>query len=185
MWAAAFGHVKVLKLLLDHGADPDWLLLIAIKRGHVYVVKMLLENGADANCREGCCVQVLASAVHHEAIFKLLLEHGAESKVREEGDILLVIAIKSGQQAVVQILVDLGLKTSNILDPIYTGATGGFLCSDSSFDMKLYLPNHKTQSAREQCTTHFANMMFLYLSFYMTMGVPLINTTISTTSKKP
>lgn len=124
VWAAAFGHVEVLKLLLDYGADPDWPLLVAIKRGHLHVVKTFLENGTDANCRESCCMQVLSSAIHHEAIFRLLLEHGADSKVREEGEFFLITAITSGQEAVIQILLNFGLTMRNIRDPIHWSNRG-------------------------------------------------------------
>lgn len=99
--AAALGHVKVLQLLLDDGADPDWPLLIAAERGQLQVVKMLLENGADADCRQTCCIGLLSFAISHEAIFRLLLEHGADFKARDEGDSLLMTAIKSGKVAVV------------------------------------------------------------------------------------
>ncbi|OJJ83214.1 uncharacterized protein ASPGLDRAFT_470336 [Aspergillus glaucus CBS 516.65] len=69
-------------------------------------------------------MQVLSSAIHHEAIFRLLLEHGADSKAREEGEFFLITAITSGQEAVIQILLNFGLTMSNIRDPIHWSNRG-------------------------------------------------------------
>ncbi|KAJ3285200.1 hypothetical protein HK104_009595 [Borealophlyctis nickersoniae] len=52
-WAAENGHTRVVKLLLDKGADVhyrhDIALRYAAANGHVETVQCLLDNGADVN----------------------------------------------------------------------------------------------------------------------------------------
>jgi ankyrin repeat protein len=53
-------------------------LLLASERGHVDVVRLLLDGGADVSARQGTWTAVgLAQSRGHEAVRTLLLEHGA------------------------------------------------------------------------------------------------------------
>ena len=56
MWAAAEGHVDVIKLLLKHGADVSHQLdsgfdafTFAVRNGHINVVRLLINAGVDVN----------------------------------------------------------------------------------------------------------------------------------------
>ena len=57
MWAAAEGHVDVIKLLLQHGADVSHQLdsgfdaFPAVRNGHINVVRLLINEGVDVNKR--------------------------------------------------------------------------------------------------------------------------------------
>lgn len=58
-WAARFGHTRILKILLDHGADVDGreihemtALHIAASTGHTDAVALLLDHEADINARD-------------------------------------------------------------------------------------------------------------------------------------
>jgi ankyrin repeat protein len=56
MWAAGYGSVGTVRMLVDHEAKPDLVddrgrtaLMISAENGHVDVVRYLLESGADAS----------------------------------------------------------------------------------------------------------------------------------------
>jgi ankyrin repeat protein len=56
--AAWNGHLEIVKLLLEHGADVNakmeglgTALHLAASNGHLEIVKLLLENGADVNAK--------------------------------------------------------------------------------------------------------------------------------------
>jgi ankyrin repeat protein len=53
--AARLGRVKICKLLLEHGADPD-------------------------DSEQGCGFPIMVNAVEHPAVVKLLIDHGANLK---------------------------------------------------------------------------------------------------------
>jgi ankyrin repeat protein len=83
------GHVDVVKLLLEKGADMavanqgGWTPLnSASNNGHVDVVKLLLEAGADVAVasNDGWTPLNSASDSGHVDVVKLLLEAGAPNK---------------------------------------------------------------------------------------------------------
>ncbi|KAE9396508.1 ankyrin, partial [Gymnopus androsaceus JB14] len=56
--ASQNGHVAIVKILLDHGADTELPgfhkttpLVIAAERGYFDIVSLLLENGANVNAQ--------------------------------------------------------------------------------------------------------------------------------------
>jgi hypothetical protein len=61
--AAGAGHIQIVKLLLEHGADPNLLeegiaprghgLYAAVSNGHYDIAKLLLEHGAYPMYRDG------------------------------------------------------------------------------------------------------------------------------------
>jgi len=86
------GHLEVVKLLLEHGADPNVKnrdgktpLHNAASEGHLEVVKLLLERGADPNVKDDDGNTPLHNAAWrgHLEVVKLLLEHGADPNVQE------------------------------------------------------------------------------------------------------
>ena len=84
---AAFGsHGKVVKLLLEYGADVNLAdgfgrtpLMEAAKNGHFDICKDLLDYHADTNAQSTAGFNAVARAAHygHEEIVNLLLERGA------------------------------------------------------------------------------------------------------------
>jgi hypothetical protein len=80
------GHVEVIKLLLDRGAEVDRVdsngftaLGWACRKGHVEVIKLLLDRGAKVDRAGSDGSTALRRACHggHVEVVKLLLEHGA------------------------------------------------------------------------------------------------------------
>ena len=86
------GHAKALKVLLEHGADPngqyddmDSMLQRAVGWvKDVEVVRLLLKHGADPNDNGGSNYLILGTAVTNEdvEVARLLLEHGADPNAR-------------------------------------------------------------------------------------------------------
>ncbi|KAI0569585.1 ankyrin repeat domain-containing protein [Pyrenophora tritici-repentis] len=116
--AAEHGHQRMVKLLLDKGADVNAqggsygnALQAASEGGHEAVVKLLLDNGADVNAQGGYYSNALyaASSRGHEAVGKLLLDKGAD--VNAQGGYYgnaLQAASFEGHEAVVKLLLDKG-----------------------------------------------------------------------------
>ena len=57
--AAANGHVRCVKLLIEAGADPniggvyqDTAIMSAVSNGHLECLKVLIEAGVDVNAKE-------------------------------------------------------------------------------------------------------------------------------------
>ncbi|OAP54807.1 hypothetical protein AYL99_11255 [Fonsecaea erecta] len=117
--ASGEGHVEIVKLLLDSGADvnapgkrySDTALQAASAKGHVEIVKLLLDSGADVNApgkRYGTALQ-MASAKGHVEIVKLLLDSGAD--VNAPGGYYataLQMASAKGHVEIVKLLLDSG-----------------------------------------------------------------------------
>ncbi|KAH8694900.1 hypothetical protein BGW36DRAFT_452665, partial [Talaromyces proteolyticus] len=124
--AAENGHEKVVKLLLDKGADIESkdnyyglsLLSWAAKNGHKKVVKLLLDKGADIESKDnyyGLCPLSWAAKNGHEIVVKLLLDKGPDIESKgSSGQSPLSWAAKNGHEivsgceTVVKLLLDKG-----------------------------------------------------------------------------
>jgi ankyrin repeat protein len=116
--ASAEGHIEIVKLLLEWGANVDapgdrgdTALLVASAEGHIEIVKLLLEWGAnvDAQGNRGNTALLIASAEVHIEIVKLLLDCGAgvNAQVGICGNALQLAASRCPIE-VVKLLLDYG-----------------------------------------------------------------------------
>ncbi|XP_029695264.1 ankyrin repeat domain-containing protein 1 isoform X3 [Takifugu rubripes] len=87
------GHLSVLQLLLDHGADitaADKLksspLHVSVRTGHLRCVEFLIHNGASVNTQDREGDTPLHDAVRQSRlkIIQLLLLHGADTRVTNQ-----------------------------------------------------------------------------------------------------
>jgi hypothetical protein len=109
------GHLKVMRLLLEHGADIDArdendqvVLHLASEHGEVDVVQLLLQHNATVNTRGPDKWTPLhhASWYGHIKTTQLLLEYGADVNARSEiGNTPLIFASIWGSVEVVRLLL--------------------------------------------------------------------------------
>lgn len=102
--AADAGHVDVMRLLLDRGADANLIrrftynldvatevegaitpLTVAAGKGHLDVVRLLLDRGADVRFTGPAGFTALTNATNagHAAVCMLLIERGADVNARD------------------------------------------------------------------------------------------------------
>jgi ankyrin repeat protein len=137
--ASTRGHERIVRVLLDAGADPNIQdcaaayfgvtpLMSASRMGHTDIVKLLLEHGADVNA-EVTAVENLgrtslayACMMGHVDIVKLLLEHGANPNLKSAGGLTaLHEAIDSKHLSVIELLLGMSIVK---LTPMPLGGDG-------------------------------------------------------------
>lgn len=105
--AAVEGDVRIVKILLDLGFDPNLqgghygnALQAAVVKGSEPTVKLLLEHGAHINAIGGSFDNALkaARAMDHTNIAKILLENGAKAKMRGHAGHTMQAAVLSPRQ---------------------------------------------------------------------------------------
>jgi ankyrin repeat protein/mono/diheme cytochrome c family protein len=129
--AALYGTADTVRLLLDHGADPNAagqagaspLLLAA---GDLEKVRLLVARGADVNARSKLGNTPLIAAAAHVGnldVVKLLLDHGADPQAKNRNAITVLTSAVSGNDAnIVRLLVARGCKPAKVFNLF--GATG-------------------------------------------------------------
>ncbi|CAC5376567.1 unnamed protein product [Mytilus coruscus] len=114
--ACAHGHIEVVKLLLDNGADFNHrddqnqsCVMNASEHGHTEVVKLLLEKGADFNqCDYRRPSSLMKFCKHgHTDIVKMLLDRGADChSCDKRGRTSIMKACANGHTKIVKMLLD-------------------------------------------------------------------------------
>lgn len=118
--AAAGGHIEILRLLLERGADPNLpeegiaprghALHSAVVRGHIDIVKLLLVHGAHPNVEIESSADTLSAALAsagystkpNNELVELLCSHGAARGVHllaYSGDIVTAAAVFAANPA--------------------------------------------------------------------------------------
>lgn len=121
MWAAAHGHTRAMRVLIDAGADVSSKasyddrtpLLVAAGYGHAEAIKVLAETGADVNASDGwgeTALHVAAFRGHARAL-EALIHAGADVHLAtQDGDTALFSAARSGTPETVRILLAAGAE---------------------------------------------------------------------------
>ncbi|KAJ3287681.1 hypothetical protein HK104_008485 [Borealophlyctis nickersoniae] len=126
--AAHRGHVELVRLLVDHGANVDVLgtytLQISAMYGQLEMVRLLLEKRADA-WNSGSALSHAASNGHAEVV-QMMLENGADVYADLEGP--LMYAAGRGYLKVVRILLEHGANIHYRFDqPLISAAYSGYV----------------------------------------------------------
>jgi hypothetical protein len=120
MHAALHGHIEIMNLLINKGADINWKnpkdknrtpLMAAAENGKPEITRLLLEKGADANARlsSGSTALHFASMRGHVEVMKLLLGNGADiNAADEDGMTALIGAALFDRTEAARILLDKG-----------------------------------------------------------------------------
>ena len=117
MLASRWGHLEVVRLLSEAGADKDKAgfgetgLIWASICGHLEVVQLLCDAGADKDkaCRRGYTALMWASTRGHLEVARLLCEAGADKdKAKQNGATALTIASAHGHLDVARLLCESG-----------------------------------------------------------------------------
>ena len=119
--AAANGHLDVVKLLIENGADVNlkgeaWYgpLHAAASKGHIEVVKILLENGADVNIFQQNKPLHNAAMNGHIEVAEILLAHGADINAKGTDEAApLHTAASNNQLAMVKWLLSKGANVNS------------------------------------------------------------------------
>jgi len=117
--AAWGGGGDIVKLLLEHGADPNIAdksgftpLMRAVEGGHQPIAAALIEKGADVNCRgrvRGTTPLMLAAEGGDQKLITLLLGAGARiNDVDQYEETAVARAYKTGQEKAAQFLESKG-----------------------------------------------------------------------------
>ncbi len=149
-WAAFYGSVNLVQLLLRRGAKPNVgqgakrtsSIAECAHHGNTEVLKLLLKAGVDVNAmRHGSHALGTASTFGHEGFVRLLLEAGADPNLaEEEGTTPLIAAVASKRISVVKTLVEAGAKLNVV-------RFGGRI--ETALDFAEWLDKKKTREIAE------------------------------------
>ena len=135
--AAYNGHVEIVKLLIDRGADVNlkgeaWYgpLHAAAMGGHAEVVKLLLDNGADVNIFHQDKPLHCAAKNGHIEVAEMLLARGADINAKGMSEQTpLGTAVSNQQVEMVKFLLskgaDVNIRAIYGCSPLHTAVSSG------------------------------------------------------------
>jgi len=110
------GHLKIVRLLFEHGADltartdeGNTLLMLAVVSKKPAIVEFLLTRGVDINVQDtvGETALMLAAATAQNRIIKMLINAGANPQLRNKEDLnAFQIATNAGHQETAEFIHD-------------------------------------------------------------------------------
>ena len=134
------GHLELVRLLLEAGADKDatngfggTALCMAAREGHLEVARSLLEAGADKDAAttdvKGTTALFVAAREGHLNVARLLLEAGADKDTRNRfGVTALCAAANNGHLEVVRLLLEAGADKDALTTDVH-GTTALFVAA--------------------------------------------------------
>lgn len=118
--ACGQGKLEAAKLLIDHGANPNFQgneglcpLMVATVQGHLDIVKLLLSRGAqvDISAQHGATALSLASLHGNMDIMKVLIAHGADINHQNKSGVTpMIAAAMKGHHDAVEVLLKAGAR---------------------------------------------------------------------------
>ncbi|XP_046405893.1 uncharacterized protein LOC124170897 isoform X3 [Ischnura elegans] len=131
MEASSAGHVEVVRLLINHGADVNAQsssgntpLMYACAGGHEEVVRVLLSANAkvEDHNENGHTPLMEAASAGHVGVAKILLEHGAgiNTHSNEFKESALTLACYKGHLDMVRFLLEAGADQEHKTDEMHT-----------------------------------------------------------------
>ncbi|CAE7897032.1 Kinase D-interacting substrate of 220 kDa [Symbiodinium microadriaticum] len=116
--ASAYGHVEIVRLLLEAGAAVDLTdrqgntaLTLATANGHIEALRLLLGAGANIGQtdKDGRTALSWASSIGHVKAAELLLEAGADTNATDHGlNTSLIWASANGHAEILRLLLEVG-----------------------------------------------------------------------------
>jgi hypothetical protein len=160
-YAAKYGHVGVLELLLKHKAnvngrtrDGSTALHTAARFGRGNIVRLLLANHVDihATNRDGETALHIAAEGGHSNIVQILLEQGAVVDAKDSADrTAFLVAARYDAIPVMQMLLEhhanVDIKDEYGMTALHRAATGGY---SSIPVMKMLLEHHPDLDIKDQ-----------------------------------